>query len=72
MARPKKEGKFVNFYMDAGVYAGLVKFSEETGLTKTMTMERALKQYIELSNGYSIKDDKPVPSIPFDEYITKR
>lgn len=71
MARPKKDGKYINFYMDADVYAALEKYTEETGLTKTMTMERALKQYIELSGGYAIKDGKPIPNVSFDEYINK-
>ncbi len=71
MARPKKDGKYINFYMDAEVYAALVKFSEETGLTKTMTMERALKQYIESSNGFTIKKGKPVPKVSFEKYLTQ-
>lgn len=71
MARPKKDGKYINFYMDAEVFAALEKFTDETGLTKTMAMERALKQYIELSGGYAIKNGKPVPNKPFEEYLNK-
>jgi len=71
MARPKKDGKYINFYMDAEVYAALVKFSEETGLTKTMTMERALKQYIESSNGFIIKNGKLIPKVSFEKYLTQ-
>lgn len=69
MARPKKDGKYINFYMDAEVFAALEKFTDETGLTKTMTMERALKQYIELSGGYTIENDKLVPKVTFEEYL---
>lgn len=71
MARPKKDGRYINIYMDANVYAALVKYSKETGLTKTMAMERALKQYVELSNGYYIKNGKPIPKVSFEEFLSK-
>ena len=48
MSRPKKEGQYVNFYMDRSVFELLEQFSKETGLTKTVIMERAVKQYIDL------------------------
>ena len=71
MARPKKAGRYINFYMDVEIYAALEKYTEETGLTKTMAMERALKQYIELSGGYALKNGKLIPNVPFDKYICK-
>ena len=46
MARPKKDGQYVNFYMDRDVFEMLEKFSKDFGLTKTVIMERAVKQYI--------------------------
>ena len=48
MSRPKKEGQYVNFYMDRSAFELLEQFSKETGLTKTVIMERAVKQYIDL------------------------
>ena len=69
MARPKKDGKYINFYMDAEIYAALEKYAEESGLTKTKTMEWALKQYIELSGGYTIKKGKLIPNVSFEEYL---
>ncbi len=69
MARPRKEGKYVNFYMAADVCAALEKFSEETGLTKTMAMERALKKYIEASHGYTVIDGVQKPNVTFEEYL---
>ena len=47
MSRPKKEGQYVNFYMDRSVFELLEQFSKETGLTKTVIMERAVQQYID-------------------------
>lgn len=48
MARPKmKESKAVNINMDIAVLEKLEKYCEETGLTKTVAIERILKQYLE-------------------------
>ena len=69
MPRPKKDGKYINFYMDLDVFRALEKFSEVNGMTKTMVMERALKQYIEASNGYTVKDGVQKPNVPFEEYL---
>jgi antitoxin component of RelBE/YafQ-DinJ toxin-antitoxin module len=48
MARPKsKESKAVNINMDVTVLQELEKYCEETGLTKTVAIERILKQFFE-------------------------
>ena len=46
MARPKKEGRYVNCYMDNTVLDKLEKYCEETGLTKTVAMERILDKFL--------------------------
>ena len=46
MARPKKEGRYVNCYMDNTVLDKLKKYCEETGLTKTVAMERILDKFL--------------------------
>ena len=51
MARPKsKESKAVNINMDVTVLQDLEKYCEETGLTKTVAIERILKQFFENQN----------------------
>ena len=48
MARPKsKESKAVNINMDVTVLQELEKYCEETGLAKTVAIERILKQFFE-------------------------
>ena len=71
MARPRKDGKYINFYMASDVFSALERFSEEHGMTKTMVIERALKQYIEASNGYTIRDGVQRPNVSFEEYLNK-
>lgn len=46
MARPKKEGRYVNCYMDNTVLDKLEKYCEDTGLTKTVAMERILDKFL--------------------------
>ena len=61
MARSKKDGRYVNFYMSSDVFEMLEKFSEDSGLTKTMIMERAVRQYIDTQKhgiSISVTDDK--------------
>lgn len=48
MARPKsKESKAVNINMDIAVLQDLEKYCAETGLAKTVAIERILKQFFE-------------------------
>ena len=47
MARPAKEYKVINCKIDKGIAEKLDKFSADTGLPKTATVEKALKMYIE-------------------------
>lgn len=51
MARPKsKESKAVNINMDITILQELEKYCEETGLAKTVAIERILKQFFENQN----------------------
>ena len=47
MARPKKDGKYVNFYMDSELLKRLEKYCEETGLSKTAAIERFIAKGLE-------------------------
>lgn len=43
MARPKKEGKAVSLLMDKDLFERLEAYCEKTYLTKTATIEKALR-----------------------------
>ena len=47
MARPKKNGKYLNVCIQEEIYKKLEEFCLEAGQTKTIAVERALAQYIE-------------------------
>lgn len=47
MARAKKDGRFVNFYLDRELCEKLTAYAEEKGQTVTTALERILKTYFE-------------------------
>ena len=47
MARAKKDGKYVNFYMDSSLLERLEAFCEKTGLTKTKAIEKATSFWLD-------------------------
>lgn len=47
MARPKKNGKYLNVCIEAGIYDSLEQFCDDAGQTKTVAVERALMEYLE-------------------------
>ena len=47
MSRPIKDSIPVNIKMDINVYKMLEEYSKEAGQTKTIVIERAVKEYIE-------------------------
>ncbi len=59
MARAKKDGKYVNYYVEAAIVERLEQYCEETGLTKTMALERILKGFFaELDNNNNSNQNK--------------
>ena len=44
MAKQNKDGKALNIKLDRTVYEQLEKFCEETGLSKTVAVERILSK----------------------------
>lgn len=50
MAKPKKDGHFINIYLDRTLYNRLSFYAEEKGQTKTLAVERILKQYFDEHN----------------------
>lgn len=47
MSRPKKDARILNIKLATPVYDKLGQFCDESGLTKTMAVERVLSQFFE-------------------------
>ena len=47
MARPRKDGVYINYYIDRELVEKLRDCAEEKGQTMTMALERILKEYFE-------------------------
>lgn len=47
MAKPKKDGQFINVYLDRNLHDRLCYYAEEMGQTKTLAIERILKKYFD-------------------------
>jgi len=50
MARPKKDSQVVNLNIERRIYDKFTEFCDNTGLTKTVVVERALEMYIDAMN----------------------
>lgn len=47
MARPKKNGTYLNVCIETPIYERLVNLCEDAGQTKTVAVERALIAYLD-------------------------
>ena len=47
MARPKKDGRHINYYTDRMIYERLEEYADEKEQTMTMALERILKDFFE-------------------------
>ena len=47
VGRPKKDGEFLNCYIRRDVSERLTEFCKVTGLSKTMSVEKALCHYLD-------------------------
>lgn len=59
MAKPKKDGHSFNCFLDRQLYNRLCYYAEEKGQTKTLAVERILKEYLDREN---IPKDIPAPT----------
>ena len=50
MSRPIKDSTPVNIKMDTEIFKMLEEYAKEAGQTKTIVIERAVKEYIEKYN----------------------
>lgn len=56
MARAKKDGVHINYYIEKNIKEKLDKYCEDVGQTQTLAVERILKQY--LDNYFNEKQNK--------------
>lgn len=49
MARPKKDGTYINYYLDRELVEKLRGYAEDKGQTMTTALERILRDYLEKS-----------------------
>lgn len=47
MARPKKDGVYINYYIQNDIKVRLDKYCEDVGQTNIMAIERILKQFLD-------------------------
>lgn len=47
MARPKKDGVYINYYIQKDIKDRLDKYCQKVGQTNTMAIERILKQFLD-------------------------
>ena len=47
MAKPKKNGTYLNVCIKSSIYDRLNRFSEDAGQAKTVAVERALTAYLD-------------------------
>lgn len=46
MARPKKDGRFINYFIDRDIYERLKRYAEEKGQSMTTAIERILDRHL--------------------------
>lgn len=56
MARAKKDGQYINCYAEREIVEKLEHYCEETGLTKTVAIERILRGFFETHYGLDEKN----------------
>lgn len=59
MAKPKKDGQFISFYLDRNLCNRLTYYSDQMGQTKTLAIERILKKFFDEQG---IPENPPVGS----------
>ncbi len=50
MAKPKKDGHSFNCFLDRQLYNRLCYYAEKKGQTKTLAVERILKEHLDREN----------------------
>ena len=47
MAREKKDGRYINYYIEREIFEQLEQYCKEVGQTKTLAIERILKEFFD-------------------------
>lgn len=58
MPRPKKDGKYLNIFMERPILEAAAAYSEQTGIPKTRIIEDAVKEYLVKRKVISDTSDK--------------
>lgn len=58
MPRAKKDGKSINCVIERSIYERLEKYCDEAGQTKTLAIERILKQFFDEQDTTRIEEHK--------------
>ncbi len=51
MARPKKDGSYINYYIDRELVEKLREYADDKGQTMTTALERIIKDFL-IKEGY--------------------
>ena len=47
MPRAKKDGHYINYYIDREIYERLKQYADDKGQTMTVAIERILKEFLD-------------------------
>ena len=57
MPRPKKDGRFINYFIDRTIYDRLKAYAEDKGQSMTTALERILSAYLD-----QYEQSRPAPT----------
>ncbi len=60
MSKPKKDGRYMNLYLDRNLSNRLSMYADEKGQTKTTAIERILKEHLDKQGIPATVEDKEV------------
>lgn len=58
MPRAKKDGRYINLYIDQKIYEQFRAYAEEKGQTMTTAFERIVSEYLNAQDDNKEKDQK--------------
>ena len=55
MPRQKKDGKYINIYMQRSLVKAVERYPEETMIPKTVILEKAVQEYLKRNNAKAFR-----------------
>ena len=55
MPRQKKDGKYINIYMQRSLVEAVERYSKETMIPKTVILEKAVQEYLKRNNAKAFR-----------------